>query len=189
VNDIIPGSTVGPSMIGTGTGTMQSPSLVHVGRLLLPSVAKEDEGDDVVKPSLFIFLDDLSLFDFPLLPPSSSLSREEDDTDIIASVVVDSSSFAICAACVLLLGLAPLAAVGPGVVFGRCSRRSECSSAAARVPVSVANVEAIDEFATATIVAASGKPFILSVRSCIPPSTNHESITKKSFQKSLNGEI
>jgi len=33
VNDIIPGSTVGPSIIGMGTGTMQLPSvgLVHVG--------------------------------------------------------------------------------------------------------------------------------------------------------------
>ena len=103
----------------------------------------------------------------------------------IVTVVVDSSSFAICAACVLLLGFAPLAAVGPGVVFGRCSRRSECSSAAARVPVS--GRVSIDEFATATIVAASSisTPFILSVRSCIFPqvqTADDESITKKSFQ-------
>jgi hypothetical protein len=80
VNDIIPGSTVGPpSMMIIGTGTMQLPSVglvVHVGRLLLlPLGAWEDEGDDdVATPLLFIFLDDLSLFDLPLLPPSSSLS-------------------------------------------------------------------------------------------------------------------
>ena len=117
---------------------------------------------------------------------------------------------------------------------GRCSRRSECpsSSAAARVPVpgrlaasrrrrraapsslkffsiappsdvGVANVRA-DEFATATIVAASSRtPFILSVRiisSCrvcmclhphaAPPRFNHEKVisskVKKSERRNLN---
>ena len=243
VNDIIPGSTVGPPPMIIGTGTMQLPSvgLVHVGRLLpLPSVAYEDEGDDdVVTPLSFIFLDDLSLFDLPPLPLLSSLpscwTREGIDMDIATVVVVDSSSsVVVCGACVRMLGFAPLAVVGSEVAaVGRCSRWSECpsSSAAARVPVpgrlaasrrrrraapsslkknsiappsdvGVANVRA-DEFATATIVAASSRtPFILSVRiilscrvcMCLhptpPPRFNHEKVisskVKKSERRNLN---
>ena len=78
-DDITPGDDVNwPSIIiGAGTGTMQllSNGLVHVGLLLLLLVfpwEDEDEGGalaaSVFMSSSFTFLDDLSLFDFPLLP-------------------------------------------------------------------------------------------------------------------------
>jgi hypothetical protein len=82
-DDITPGDDVDwPSIIiGAGTGTMQllSNGLVHVGLLLLLVFPWEDEGGalaaSVFMPSSFTFLDDLSLFDFPLLPLFSSSCR------------------------------------------------------------------------------------------------------------------